>query len=136
MEVKAFARHIKTSPRKIRLVVDHIRGLNVTEAENRLAVSSKWASEPVDKLLKSAIANAVHNFKLDKSKLSVKTIYVDGGPTLKRFRPRAFGRAAAIRKRTSHIGIILTDEPIVSKKIKKNFKSKQAKTKKLAKQTV
>lgn len=132
MEVKAFARYIRTSPRKIRLVADHIRGLSVTEAENRLSVSSKWASEPVSKLLQSAVANAVHNFKLDKSKLSVKTIYVDNGPTLKRFRPRAFGRAAAIRKRTSHIGIILTDEPVKIKKIKKSYKSKN---KKSAKQT-
>ncbi len=110
MEVKAFARYIRTSPRKVRLVADHIRGLSVIEAENRLGVSSKWASEPVGKLLDSAVANAIHNFKLDKSKLFVKTIYVDGGPTLKRFRPRAFGRAATIRKRTSHISIVLSDE--------------------------
>ena len=129
MEVKAFARYIRMSPRKVRLVADHIRGISVTEAENRLSVSSKWAKDPVFKLLQSAVANAVHNFKLDKAKLSVKTIYVDGGPTLKRFRPRAFGRAAAIRKRTSHIGIILTDEAVTAKKIIKKRYTKKLKAK-------
>jgi len=129
MEVKAFARYIRMSPRKVRLVADHIRGISVTEAENRLSVSSKWAKDPVFKLLQSAVANAVHNFKLDKAKLSVKTIYVDGGPTLKRFRPRAMGRAAAIRKRTSHIGIILTDEAVAAKKIIKKRYTKKLKAK-------
>ena len=125
MEVKAFARYIRTSPRKVRLVADHIRGLKVSEAQNRLSVSSKWASEPMMKLLDSAIANAVHNFKLDKNTLYVKAVAVDGGPTLKRFRPRAFGRAATIRKRTSHISIVLSDEAKAAKVVK----SKQVKVK-------
>lgn len=128
MEVRAFARHIRMAPRKIRLVADLIRGVKASEALDRLAASPKWATEPIEKLLKSAMANAVHNFKLDKNALSIKTIYVDGGPTLKRFRPRAFGRAATIRKRTSHIGIILSDEA-TEVKPEKQIKSKKLKAK-------
>ena len=128
MEVRAFARHIRMTPRKVRLVADMIRGVKAQVAIDRLAVSKKWATEPVLKLLKSAMANATHNFKLDKDKLKVMTIYVDGGPTLKRFRPRAFGRAATIRKRTCHIGIVLSDvqEEVKTKsKIKATNKKEQ-----------
>lgn len=126
MEVKAFARHIRMTPRKVRLVADLIRGVKATAALDRLAFSKKWGALPVKKLLESAMANAAHNFKLDKDKLLVKSIYVDNGPTLKRFRPRAFGRAATIRKRTSHIGIILSDEikTANNKKIKDKVKQK------------
>lgn len=98
------------APRKVRLVVDMIRNLSVDEAETRLKFAPRAAALPVLKLLQSAKANAVHNNKLDASTLFVKAITADGGPTLKRFRPRAMGRAATIRKRTTHISIVLSDE--------------------------
>lgn len=99
------------SPRKVRLVVDTVRGMAVTGAETRLAFTKKGASEPVLKLLKSAIANAEHNFNLRKEDLFVKTITADGGPTVKRMRPRAFGRGATIRNRTTHINLVLGLKP-------------------------
>lgn len=95
------------SPRKVRLVIDAIRGLSVDEAMTRLSFIPKAASEPVKKLLESAVANAEHNFKLKRTDLYVKAVSADGGPTLKRWQPRAFGRAAPIRKRTSHVQIVL-----------------------------
>lgn len=110
MEVKAYLRFLRMSPRKVRLVVDTIRGLSVTAAETKLHFVPKLASEPVLKLLLSAVANANHNFHLQKEDLYVKSIVADGGPTLKRFRARAFGRAAPIRKRTTHITIVLADK--------------------------
>lgn len=109
MEVRAYARHIRQSPRKVRLVVDAIRGKRVDAALVQLRFINKAAALPVLKLLNSAIANAEHNFKLDASTLSVKTITVDGGPVLERWRARAFGRAAPIRKRTCHISLVLAD---------------------------
>lgn len=110
MEVKAYLRFLRMSPRKVRLVVDTIRGLSVAAAETKLHFVPKLASEPVLKLLLSAVANANHNFHLQKEDLYVKSIVADGGPTLKRFRARAFGRAAPIRKRTTHITIVLADK--------------------------
>jgi large subunit ribosomal protein L22 len=98
------------APRKVRLVVDVVRGLPVAEAEMRLQFLKKDASRPVLKLLQSAIANAEHNFKLDRAKLYVKTITADAGVTLKRMHPRAMGRGAPIMKRSTHINIILSDE--------------------------
>jgi large subunit ribosomal protein L22 len=111
MDVKASLRHLRMAPRKVRLVVDAIRNLPVDQAELRLQFIQKDASRPVLKLLQSAIANAEHNFKLDRSKLYVKTITADAGVTLKRFRARAMGRGAPIRKRSTHINIVLSDEP-------------------------
>lgn len=122
MEVKAKARYIRMSPRKVRLVVDLIRGLNVQEAKAQLSFSKKAAAEPVLKLLNSAIANATHNFNMEASDLYVKTITADGGPTLKRWRPRAFGRAGAIRKRTSHINIVLASRAQEKKSVEGNSK--------------
>lgn len=107
MEVKATLRFLRMSPRKVRLVVNTIRGLSATAAETKLQFVPKLASEPVLKLLRSAIANAAHNAHLQKEDLYVKSITADGGPMLKRFRARAFGRAAPIRKRTTHITIVL-----------------------------
>ncbi len=95
------------SPRKVRLVVNTVRGLSVAEAETRLTFLPKLAARPVLKLLRSAVANAEHNFKLDRKDLYVRHITADGGPTLKRWRARAFGRAAPIRKRTTHITLVL-----------------------------
>lgn len=107
MEVKAKARFIRMSPRKIRLVIDMIRGLSVNQARLQLHVMKKAAAEPVEKLLESAVANAEHNFQLKAQDLYIKQIIADGGPTLDRWRARAFGRAASIRRRTTHISITL-----------------------------
>lgn len=109
MKVIARARHIRMSPRKVRLVVDLIRGQHVVDAERQLRFSRREASEVVLKLLQSAMANAEHNFQLDRGQLRVALATVDGGPILYRHRPRAFGRSAPIRKRTSHITIELED---------------------------
>lgn len=116
MEVKAYLRHLRMAPRKVRLIVDAIRGLKVSDAETRLSFIKRDATRPVLKLLQSAVANAQHNFKLDPQTLFVKTIAADAGTTLKRFRPRAMGRAAPIRKRTTHITLVLSDEPMPAKK--------------------
>jgi len=107
MEVKAVLRYYRKSPRKIRLIINVIRGLSVAAAETQLRFMQRDASQQVLKLLKSAIANAEHNFGLKSDNLFVKAAMVDGGPTIKRWRPRAQGRATPIRKRTSHITIIL-----------------------------
>lgn len=105
--VTAKARHIRMSPRKVRWVVDLVRGLDVDKAEAQLRFMSKAAARPVLKVIQSAKANAEHNFKLSPETLYVKAITVDGGPVLNRWRARAFGRAAAIRKRSSHITVVL-----------------------------
>ncbi len=132
MQVFARARHIRMSPRKVRLVADLIRGLSAHEAQKQLTFSKKAASEVVLKLLNSAMANAEHNFKLNKDILRIATIMVDGGPTIKRFKPRAQGRSAPIRKRTSHITIVLEEmvkkESVLKSKIdeaKKSIDSKE-----------
>ena len=95
------------SPRKVRLVASLVRNLTVTEALNQLNFSQKLAAKPVRKLIDSGIANAVNNYELDKDNLFVKTIEVGEGPTLKRWLPRARGRATPLRKRTSHINLVL-----------------------------
>lgn len=109
MQARAVAKYIRMSPQKVRLVVDLIRGKGVEEAEKILAFTRKAAVEPVSKLLKSARANAAQNPRIDENILFVKEIYVDQGPSLKRWRARAQGRAAPIRKRTSHITIVLEE---------------------------
>lgn len=110
MQVHARLRYLRMSPRKVRLVIDMVRGLSVDAAIQQLTFSPKEAAGPVLKLLKSAIANAENNHQLDRKTLKIAKITADGGPTLHRYRPRAFGRAAPIRKRTSHVQIILSDE--------------------------
>lgn len=97
------------SPRKIRLVIDAIRGKRVSDAIVQLRFLNKAASLPVLKLIQSAAANAAHNFKLDPATLIVKKITADGGPSLDRWRARAFGRAAPILKRSAHITVVLDD---------------------------
>jgi len=110
MQAKAVARTVRIAPRKARLVVDLIRGKQVGEAVAILKHTPKAASPIVEKLLNSAIANAEHNYEMDVNSLVVSQVFVDEGPTLKRFRPRAMGRASAINKRTSHITIVLTEK--------------------------
>ncbi len=100
-------RHLRISPRKVRLVADLIRGKNVEEALSILQFTNKRSSLPLAKLLQSAVANADQQDNVDVDRLFVKTICVDGGPTIKRFRPRAMGRATPILKRTSHVSIAL-----------------------------
>ena len=109
-EAKAIARTVRIAPRKVRLVVDLIRGKEVGEAIAILKHTPKAASPVVEKVLNSAIANAEHNYDLDVNNLVVSKVFVDEGPTLKRFRPRAQGRASAINKRTSHITIVVSEK--------------------------
>lgn len=118
MEAKAKLRYLHIAPRKVRLVINLIRGLEVGRALEQLSVIKQRAARPVFKLLKSAIANAEHNFNLDKNNLYIKEIRADEGPTLKRWQPRAFGRAFPIMKRASHISIILEERVVGRRKTK------------------
>ncbi len=104
--MKARLRYLRVSPRKTRLVADLIRGKNVEEAINILTFTRRAASEPLRKLIESALANAEHA-ELETDGLFVETIYVDEGPTQRRYRPRAMGRATRINKRTSHVNVVL-----------------------------
>jgi ribosomal protein L22 len=108
--VRAKARYVRCAPRKARLVVDHIRGKSAEEARAILVHTPRAASRDVLKLLDSAIANAESNHELGADELRISKVFVDEGPTLKRFRPRALGRATRIRKRTSHMTIHLTNQ--------------------------
>lgn len=103
------ARYVRIAPRKVRLVADLIRGKRVDEALAILRLTPRSASPVLEKLLNSAVANAEHNFEMNPDDLMIGKIFVDEGPTLKRFRPRAQGRASRINKRTSHITIVLTE---------------------------
>jgi ribosomal protein L22 len=106
--VRAQAKYVRSSPRKARLVCDHIRGKSVEEARAILAHTPRAVARDWSKLLESAVANAEHNHELVGEDLYVKAVHADDGPTIKRFRPRAMGRATRIRKRTSHLTILLT----------------------------
>jgi ribosomal protein L22 len=108
VEVRATAKYVRTSARKARLVCDHIRGKDVAEARAILAFTPRSASKAWAKLLESAVANAEHNHELVGEDLKIASVHADEGPTLKRFQPRAMGRATRIRKRTSHLTITLT----------------------------
>ncbi|WP_425807846.1 50S ribosomal protein L22 [Desulfitobacterium sp. Sab5] len=110
MQAKAIARYVRISPRKVRQVVDLIRGKQVNDALAILQFTPKGATEPVTKVLKSAVANAEHNLELDADELFVTEIFVDQGPTLKRIKPRAMGRADQIRKRSSHITVVVGEK--------------------------
>jgi large subunit ribosomal protein L22 len=107
LRARASARYVRMTPMKVRRVVDLIRGMEAREALSVLQFAPQAASEPVSKVLASAVANAEHNLQLDPDSLIVSVAYVDEGPTLKRFRPRAQGRAYRIRKRTCHITIVV-----------------------------
>jgi large subunit ribosomal protein L22 len=109
--VHAKARYVRTAPRKVRLVADQIRGLEVERAIALLTFSPRGASVPVLKLVRSAAANAENNYDLDPEDLRITSISVDEGPTMRRYRPRARGRATRIEKRSSHINITLTPIP-------------------------
>ena len=107
METRAVARYVRVSPRKARLVIDLIRGKSVDEAAAVLTFTPRAAAEVVEKVLLSAVANAEKNLRIRRDDLYVSTAFVDEGPTLKRIRPRAQGRAARINKRTSHITVVV-----------------------------
>ncbi|MBN1382217.1 MAG: 50S ribosomal protein L22 [Deltaproteobacteria bacterium] len=109
MEAKAVAKYIRMSPQKVRLVVDLIRGKNIEDAQKVLKFTRKYAAGVVEKTLNSAVANARQNPNIDEDILYVKEIYVDQGPSLKRWRARAQGRAASIKKRTSHVTVVLDE---------------------------
>ena len=104
---RAVLRYARISPRKVRSVIDQIRGKKLSEAEAILMLSPNGASEVVSKVVKSAAANAENNLDLARDTLYIAEIFADGGPSLKRYRPRAQGRASQILKRTSHITVIL-----------------------------
>lgn len=110
MEVTAKTRFLRMSARKVRLVADLVRGLPVAQALDTLKFMNKAASKPVEKTIRSAAANADHNAHLDKDALTLTKITVDKGMVLKRWRPRAFGRAAPIHKHSCHITVVLSDE--------------------------
>ncbi|MDQ3403449.1 MAG: 50S ribosomal protein L22 [Actinomycetota bacterium] len=115
----ARARYVRATPMKVRRVVELIRGRSASEALAVLRFAPQAASEPVAKVLASAIANAENNLSLDPDTLWISTVYVDEGPTLKRFRPRAQGRAYRIRKRTSHITVEVESRPKQTAKARK-----------------
>lgn len=125
MEVCARLRYLRIAPRKVRLVADLIRGKKTEEAQTILHFTKKRAGLPLLKLLKSATASALHDFRLEESNLYISKILVDEGPKLKRWRPRARGRAFEIQKKTSHITIVLEEiekkkkKPKAVKKVKK-----------------
>jgi large subunit ribosomal protein L22 len=133
MEARAQARFVRVTPMKARRVVDLIRGLPAADAQAVLRFAPQDASDPVGKVLDSAIANATNNHNLDPTTLVVAEAYVDEGPTMRRFRPRAQGRAFRIRKRTSHITVVLEEldarEPVkvVAKKSTAKKAAPQAK---------
>jgi large subunit ribosomal protein L22 len=110
MEAKAVARYIRISPQKARLVADVVRGLEVDKAITTLRFMPKKGARILRKIIESAVANAGQSHEIDVDTLYVKTIYIDGGPTLKRIRPRAMGRAGRILKRTSHITVVLDEQ--------------------------
>lgn len=125
MEVRAHLRYLRIAPRKVRLVINLIRGMQVDRAIDQLSVLPKASTLPITKLLKSAIANAENNFHLVQKDLSIKSIVANEGPRLKRYRPRAFGRAAEIQKRMSHVTIVLEDKAksVAPKQVKKAAKN-------------
>ena len=109
MEAKAVAKYVRIAPRKVRVVMDLIRGKNVAEAFAILKFTPKAGADVIEKVLKSAVANAENNFDMDVDKLYVSTAFVDQGPTLKRIHPRSRGQAFKILKRTSHVTVIVEE---------------------------
>jgi large subunit ribosomal protein L22 len=111
MRVRAQAKWVRTSARKARIVLDHIRGRTVPEARTVLAFTSRAVATDIEKVLRSAVANAEANHGLDGDELIVEVAYADEGPTLKRWKPRARGRVNRIRKRTCHVTLVLVEQP-------------------------
>jgi len=112
MDAIAKARHIHQSARKVRQVLDEVRGIQVENAMNKLHFTPKKAAKIIEKTLRSAVANAINRegSEVDADKLFIKKAFCDEGPTMRRFRPRAMGRATIIRKRTSHLTIVVAEK--------------------------
>ena len=125
MEARAQARYVRVTPMKARRVIDLIRGMKASDAQAVLTFAPQAASEPIGKVLASAVANATNNHAMDARSLVVSEAYVDEGPTMKRIRPRAQGRAYRIRKRSSHITVVVSDgiAPVVVKPAKRAAKA-------------
>lgn len=131
-KVTAQLNNIRISPRKVRLVADRVRGVDVNEAIGILKYDMRKTAQPMEKLLKSAVANAENNFKLKSEDLVVSDITVGEGPTLKRWMPRAYGRASKILKRTSRISVVLTEKKDVKDEVINNAKEDKSASKKKA----
>ncbi|MDI9479828.1 MAG: 50S ribosomal protein L22 [Syntrophomonadaceae bacterium] len=112
MEARAIARYMRVSPLKARQVADLVRGKNAEEAVGILRYTNKKSAPMISKVLKSAIANAEHNYDMDTDALYVAEIYIDEGPIMKRMRPRAYGRADVRRHRTSHITVVVREREV------------------------
>lgn len=135
MEVKASLKNLRMSPRKVRLVIDVIRKMSVSEALDQLKFVNKLAAEPIAKLIKSAVANAENTYSLDKNNLFIKEIRSDEGIMLKRWMPRAHGRATSLRKRGCHLTLTLGEIKDSGPKEKKVVKTQEpVKLEKLAKE--
>jgi large subunit ribosomal protein L22 len=136
MDVIATAKNIRQSPRKMRLVTSAVSAMPPAEAMAQLRLMDKKASQAVSDVIKSAMANATHNFKLDESTLRIKTLEVSEGPTLKRMSARSRGRASTMLRRMAHVRVVLTDEPLVlGKRRQAALDAKQAPKQVLAKKT-
>ena len=109
MEAKAVAKYVRIAPRKVRVVMDLIRGKDIAEAFAILKFTPKAGADVIEKVLKSAVANAENNFDMDVDRLYVSTAFVDQGPTLKRIHPRSRGQAFKILKRTSHVTVVVEE---------------------------
>lgn len=110
MEARAIAKFIRVSPRKARMVVDLIRGKKLDEALAILRYTPNKATDAVTKVVKSAAANAEHNYEMDRDELIISAVFIDQGPSLKRMMPRAMGRADIIKRKTSHITVVVSDK--------------------------
>jgi large subunit ribosomal protein L22 len=128
----AKARFVRVSPRKARRVIDLVRGRSVADALDILRWAPQAASEPVAKVIASAVANAQNNNGLDPATLVVATVHADEGPTAKRIRPRAQGRAFRIRKRTSHITVVVESRPASDQRSAKSTRARRAEASKAA----
>ena len=128
MEARAQARYVRVTPMKARRVIDLIRGMKADDAQAMLRFAPQAASEPVGKALASAVANAANNHGMDAKELTISEAFVDEGPTMKRIRPRAQGRAFRILKRSSHITVIVSDGVAMPKISRPTKPAKRAKT--------
>ena len=126
MEARAQARYVRVTPMKARRVIDLIRGMNAADAQAVLRFAPQAASEPIGKVLDSAIANATNNHAMDARGLVVSAAFVDEGPTMKRIRPRAQGRAYRIRKRTTHVTVIVESRPPRDQRAGQSTRSRRA----------
>lgn len=132
MYYKFYLNNLRIAPRKTRLIANLVKKMPVLQAEAQLQFQKRRAALPILKLLKSGVASAVHNFNLSPESLYILNIFVDEGPMLKRFRPRAFGRAGAIHKKTSHITLILEEKVETTKKKRKSVKTEAIKEKEIS----